>query len=45
MIVIGIVWENCIQLGQLDTADRDKHARLIEAMDGLTDRFAWNCYI
>jgi DNA polymerase V len=31
--------ENQVQLGLLDTIDREKHARLMGIMDDLTDRF------
>ncbi|WP_161887908.1 Y-family DNA polymerase [Pontibacter russatus] len=39
VIVTGIVPEGHVQLGLLDPVNRGKHARLMEAMDGLTDRF------
>lgn len=39
VIVTEIVPEHQVQLDLLDTVDRAKHARLMEAMDGLTDRF------
>lgn len=39
VIVSEIVPENQVQLDLLDTVDRDKHARLMGVIDGLTDRF------
>ncbi|MCC9168644.1 Y-family DNA polymerase [Pontibacter harenae] len=39
VIVTGIIPEDNIQLGLLDTVDREKHARLMGVIDGMTDRF------
>ncbi|WP_276497902.1 Y-family DNA polymerase [Pontibacter litorisediminis] len=39
VIVTEIVPDNQLQLDLLDTVDREKHARLMTVMDGLTDRF------
>jgi DNA polymerase V len=39
VLVTGIAPENQVQLGLLDSIDREKHARLMEVVDGLTDRF------
>ncbi|SFH16523.1 Y-family DNA polymerase [Pontibacter chinhatensis] len=39
VIVTEIVPERQVQLNLLDTVDREKHGRLMEAVDGLTDRF------
>ncbi|WP_266202353.1 Y-family DNA polymerase [Pontibacter kalidii] len=39
VIVTGIIPENQVQLALLDTVDRQKHAKLMEVVDGLTDRF------
>ncbi|PVY42838.1 uncharacterized protein DUF4113 [Pontibacter virosus] len=39
VIVSEIVPDNQVQLDLLDTVDRDKHARLMGVIDGLTDRF------
>ncbi|MEJ8803439.1 Y-family DNA polymerase [Pontibacter sp. H249] len=39
VIVTEIVPENRIQLDLLDTVDRNKHAKLMQVVDGLTDRF------
>ncbi len=34
-----IVPQNQVQQGLLDTLNREKHAKLMEVIDGLTDRF------
>lgn len=39
VLVTDIVPENQVQLGLLDTVDREKHAKLMEVMDRLTNRF------
>jgi DNA polymerase V len=42
VIVTEIMPSNQIQLDLLDTVDRKKHSKLMEVMDGLTDRFGRN---
>ncbi|WP_162054741.1 Y-family DNA polymerase [Pontibacter pamirensis] len=39
VIVTDVVPENQVQLDLLDTVNRKKHAKLMEVIDGLTDRF------
>ncbi|MFD3003513.1 Y-family DNA polymerase [Pontibacter toksunensis] len=39
VVVTDIVPENQVQLDLLDTVDREKHAKLMEVIDGLTDKF------
>ncbi|GAB3533048.1 Y-family DNA polymerase [Pontibacter brevis] len=39
VIVTEIVPENQIQLDLLDTVDRDKHAKIMDVIDSMTDRF------
>lgn len=38
-MVTEIVPENQVQLDLLDTVDREKHSKLMEVIDELTDRF------
>ncbi|WP_439882307.1 Y-family DNA polymerase [Pontibacter sp. MBLB2868] len=39
VIVTEIIPENQVQLGLLDTVDRQKHRKLMSTLDGLTNRF------
>ncbi|MFB9864076.1 DUF4113 domain-containing protein [Rufibacter immobilis] len=39
VIVTDIVPENQIQYDLLDTVDRAKHSKLMDVLDGLTDKF------
>jgi DNA polymerase V len=39
-VIVGeIIPENQVQLGLLDTIDREKHRNLMTVLDGLTDKF------